>query len=91
MLNVTTIKEYAYSLGFDMARITSAEAFPEAERVLQERIAQARLLSDPPEVLLTPRLGQLGPFEYHRAAMAIKEGRGAVAEMLPALQGALSV
>src|ERR1700730_5363160 len=40
MLNVTTIKEYAYSLGFDMARITSAEAFPEAERVIQERIAQ---------------------------------------------------
>ncbi|HEY6542465.1 MAG TPA: tRNA epoxyqueuosine(34) reductase QueG [Ktedonobacteraceae bacterium] len=40
MLNVTTIKEYACSLGFDMARITSAEAFPEAERVIQERIAQ---------------------------------------------------
>src|SRR5579884_2164694 len=40
MLNPTTIKEYAYSLGFDMARITSAEAFPEAERVIQERIAQ---------------------------------------------------
>lgn len=40
MLNTTTIKEYAYSLGFDLARITSAEAFPEAERVIQERIAQ---------------------------------------------------
>lgn len=40
MLNVTTIKEYACSLGFDMARITSAEAFPEAERVIQERIRQ---------------------------------------------------
>ena len=40
MLNVTTIKEYACSLGFDSARITSAEAFPEAERALQERIAQ---------------------------------------------------
>src|SRR5260370_17516030 len=40
MLNTTTIKEYAYSLGFDIARITSAEAFPEAERVLQEPIAQ---------------------------------------------------
>ncbi len=40
MLNATTIKEYAYSLGFDLARITSAEAFPEAERVIQERIAQ---------------------------------------------------
>ena len=40
MLNTITIKEYAYSLGFDIARITSAEEFPEAERVIKERIAQ---------------------------------------------------
>jgi epoxyqueuosine reductase len=39
-LNPTTIKEYAYSLGFDMARITTAEAFPEAEHAIKERIAQ---------------------------------------------------
>src|SRR5437588_2422848 len=40
MLNPTTIKEYAYSLGFDSARITTAGDFPEAERVIKERIAQ---------------------------------------------------
>lgn len=40
MLNTITIKEYAYSLGFDIVRITSAEEFPEAERVIKERIAQ---------------------------------------------------
>ena len=40
MLNPTTIKEYAYALGFDSARITNAEALPEAERVIKERIAQ---------------------------------------------------
>src|SRR5689334_6968024 len=40
MLNTQTIKEYAYSLGFDMVRITSANAFPEAERIIKERIAQ---------------------------------------------------
>ncbi len=40
MLNTTTIKEYAYSLGFDIAHITSAEEFPEAEQVIKERIAQ---------------------------------------------------
>jgi epoxyqueuosine reductase len=40
MLNPTTIKEYAYSLGFDIARITTAEALPEAERVIKERIAE---------------------------------------------------
>ncbi len=40
MVNVATIKEYAYTLGFDSVRITSAEAFPEAERVIKERIDQ---------------------------------------------------
>ena len=40
MLNTATIKEYAYALGFDSARITSAQAFPEAERIIKERIAQ---------------------------------------------------
>ncbi|HEX6480163.1 MAG TPA: tRNA epoxyqueuosine(34) reductase QueG [Ktedonobacteraceae bacterium] len=40
MLNTNTIKEYAYSLGFDIVRITGAEEFPETERIIKERIAQ---------------------------------------------------
>jgi len=57
--------------------------------VMQERIAQARLVSEPPEVLLRPLLEKLGPFEYHRAALAIAEGRAAVAQSLPDIRGAL--
>src|SRR5947208_6324535 len=40
MLNTQAIKEYGYSLGFDSVQITTGEAFPEAERVIKERIAQ---------------------------------------------------
>jgi epoxyqueuosine reductase len=40
MLNTQIIKEYAYSLGFDSAQITTAEAFPEAEHIIKERIAE---------------------------------------------------
>ncbi len=58
--------------------------------VMQDRIARARLVSEPPEVLLTPSLGKLGPFEYHRAAHAIAEGRAVVAQNLPAIRAALS-
>ena len=58
--------------------------------IMQDRIAQARLLSDAPDVLLTPSLGQVGPFEYHRAALAIAEGREVVAQMLPAIEEALA-
>ena len=57
--------------------------------IMQEGIAQRWLLSEPPDVLLTPQLGPFGPFEYHRAAVAIAEGREAVALMLAAIHAAL--
>lgn len=40
MVSATAIKEYAYELGFSSVRITGAASFPEAKRVLKERIAQ---------------------------------------------------
>lgn len=40
MLKTDAIKEHAYSLGFDLVRITTAEAFPEAERIIKDRIAR---------------------------------------------------
>jgi epoxyqueuosine reductase len=43
MLNTDTIKEYAYTLGFDLVRVTTAEAFPEAERVIKDRISRGLL------------------------------------------------
>src|SRR6266849_4521258 len=40
MLNAQQIKEHAYALGFDTVRITTAEEFPEAERIIKGRIAR---------------------------------------------------
>jgi epoxyqueuosine reductase len=40
MLTAQTIKEYAYSLGFDTVHITTAQEFPEAKRIIQDRIAR---------------------------------------------------
>jgi NTE family protein len=57
--------------------------------IMQEGIAQRRLLSEAPDVLLTPQLGPFGPFEYHRAAVAITEGRETVRLMLAAIHAAL--
>jgi NTE family protein len=58
--------------------------------IMQERIAQARLVGESPDVLLTPRLGHFDPFEYHRAALSIAAGREVVAEMLPVIRIALA-
>jgi len=59
--------------------------------VMQVRIARSRLAGEPPDVLLTPRLAHLGSLDYHRAEIAIAEGREAVARMLPAIRDVLSV
>jgi NTE family protein len=57
--------------------------------VMQVRIARSRLAGEPPDVLLTPRLAHLGSLDYHRAEIAIAEGREAVARMLPAIRDAV--
>ena len=43
----------------------------EAFNVMQDRITRARLAGDPPDVLVSPRLGQVGWFDFHRAEEAI--------------------
>jgi NTE family protein len=57
--------------------------------IMQVRIARSRLAGEPPDVLLTPRLGHLGLLDYHRADVAIAEGREAVVRMLPAIRNAI--
>jgi NTE family protein len=46
----------------------------EAFNVMQDRITRARLAGDPPDVLISPRLGAVGWFDFHRAAQAIELG-----------------
>ncbi len=59
--------------------------------IMQARIARSRLAGEPPDVLITPHLGQMGSYEYHRAAPAIDEGRDAVTRLLPAIGQALGI
>ena len=46
----------------------------EAFSIMQDRITRARLAGDPPDVSINPRLGQVGFFDFHRAADSIQLG-----------------
>ncbi len=59
--------------------------------IMQTRIARSRLAGDPAEVLVRPRLAQLGLLDFHRAGEAIDEGQRAVRRMLPAIRHALGM
>lgn len=58
--------------------------------IMQVRIARSRLAGEPADVLVTPRLSELGLLDYHRSAEAIAEGREAMRLMLPLLERLLA-
>lgn len=62
----------------------------EAFNVMQDRITRARLAGDPPDVLISPRLGPIGWFDFHRAAEAIAIGTEATEKSIDAVTEAVA-
>jgi NTE family protein len=62
----------------------------EAFNVMQDRITRARLAGDPPDVLISPRLGQVGWFDFHRGKDAIKIGTEAAEKAIDAVTEAVA-
>ncbi len=46
----------------------------EAFNIMQDRITRSRLAGDPPDVLISPRVGRIGWFDFHRADECIAHG-----------------
>jgi len=46
----------------------------EAFNIIQDRIARSRLAGDPPDIVIGPRVGNIGLFDFHRAEEAIAIG-----------------
>ena len=58
----------------------------EAYNVMQDRITRARLAGDPADVMISPRLGAIGMFDFHRAEEAIRIGAEAAQRALPNIE-----
>lgn len=55
-------------------------------KIMQDAITRQRLLDDPPEILVRPKLADIGLMEFNRAEEAIEEGRRATDLMIPVLR-----
>jgi NTE family protein len=62
----------------------------DAYNVMQDRITRSRLAGDPPDVTINPRLGQIGWFDFHRAAEAIAAGAEATERAIEVTQEAIA-
>lgn len=58
--------------------------------IMQDRVTRSRLAGDPPDVMIAPRCGKIGLFDFHRASEAIEIGSLAAERALPDIKDALS-
>lgn len=59
-----------------------ASVMIEAFNITQDRISRSRLAGDPPDIMVAPKLGGVGLFEFHRAAETIERGAEAAERIL---------
>jgi len=62
----------------------------EAFNVMQDRITRARMAGDPPDVLIAPKVGQIGWFDFHRCADTVALGVQATEKSLPDIQDTIA-
>jgi NTE family protein len=63
----------------------------DAFNIMQDRITSARLARDPPDLLISPRVGQIGWFDFHRADDLIAHGARAAERAIDSIQEAIHI
>ena len=63
----------------------------DAFNIMQDRITRARLAGDPPDMLISPRVGQIGWFDFHRADDLINFGTRAAERAIDSIQEAIHI
>ena len=63
----------------------------DAFNIMQDRITRARLAGDPPDLLITPRVGQIGWFDFHRADDLIAHGARSAERAIDSIQEAIHI
>ena len=67
------------------------ETIASSVNITQDRITKSRMVGDPPDILLSPKLSQIGLLELYRGNEAIAEGEKCVKRMLPDIQRILDI
>jgi NTE family protein len=63
----------------------------DAFNIMQDRITRARLAGDPPDLLITPRVGEIGWFDFHRGSELIEFGVRAAERAIDSIQEVIHV
>jgi NTE family protein len=62
----------------------------ESFNIMQDRLTRMRLAGDPPDVHITPRVGNIGFLDFHRAAESIAIGQAATEKAMDSIMEAVA-
>lgn len=89
-LSLLVKKTSSSLLSFDYENNTETPSLLEnmasSINITQDFITRSRMAGDPPDVMLSPRLGNIGLLEFDRGHEAIEEGRNCVKRLLPEIK-----
>ena len=83
-----TVKRESFGSG---GRPGISSVMVDAFNIMQDRITRARLAGDPPDLLISPRVGQIGWFDFHRADDLIAHGVRAAERAIDSIQEAIHI
>ncbi len=67
------------------------ETIASSINIFQDRVTRSRMVGEPPDILITPELAEIGLLEFYRAAECIDEGKESVRRALPEIQRLLKI
>jgi NTE family protein len=89
------VKEYTDLALFEPDNIEEPpsllDAIAASVNITQDRITRSRLAGEPPDIIFSPKLSDIGLLELYRAEEAIEEGRRCVERGLPEIQHMLDM
>jgi len=66
------------------------EVMASSINIMQDRITRSRMAGDVPEIIISPKLSQLGLLEFDQAELAIEEGRKSVERVRTVIEDELA-
>ncbi len=86
---VNILDRFSKAVGKYAASPGLFDAIAGSINIAQDRITRSRLAGDPPDIMLAPKLSNIGLLEFYRAEEAMQEGRDCVRRLLPEIRHVL--
>jgi len=74
----------------DDARPGFSTVMIESFNIMQDRLTRMRLAGDPPDIHITPRIGNIGFLDFHRAAESIAIGQAATERAIDSIADSIA-